>query len=117
MKTLYLGAIVLILPNLLNACNKLSKCQKDCIAAFGDHRRNEFGRLMIGSQIHYLSIIAQQNPYVRACMLKNCGSTWRYVYFNYLSKPETFMFLKSLTAPILEDVYLLKVFSAKLMIN
>ena len=91
MKTLFLGAIVLLLPNLLDACNsnteEYKKCRADCIA---DH----YGR--------------QAPPF--PC--PECEYLNRYVCFKHLRKPEIFLLLKLLTAPNLEDVYLLKVFSA-----
>ena len=50
------------------------------------------------------------NPYVNSAK-----DGMYHVYFKNLSEPETFLLLKISTAHILEDVYLLKVFSVKLM--
>ena len=94
MKTLFLGAIMLLLPNLLDACatsKEYKKCYSDCEAEFYGRHTN-------------------QSP---SKLTTYCGSKCkhlldRYVYFEHLSWPETF-----LSAPILEDLYLLKVFSAK----
>ena len=101
MKTLFLGVIILLLPNLLDACNsdpdteEYTKCFDDC----RDY--------IAGRMIHVVNRWFNGNDICR----KHCEHLNRYVYFEHLRKPEIFLLLKLLTAPTLEDIYLLKVFS------